>query len=88
MTCIHLYIGYNIFQLKFKPVQVPPRESDNEVFGKNDVTNEKMAERRRKAYNLFKEQQDLVAQQKREEILKRLQEQREEEEILKATKNE
>lgn len=75
-------------QLKFKPVQVPPRESDNEVFGKNDVTNEKMAERRRKAYNLFKEQQDLVAQQKREEILKRLQEQREEEGILKATKNE
>lgn len=52
------------------------------------MNNEKMAEKRRKAYDLFKEQQDLVAQKKREEILKRLQEQREEEDILQATKNE
>ena len=74
--------------MRFKPVQVPPRESDNEVFGKNDMNNEKMAERRRKAYNLFKEQQDLVAQKKREEILKRLQEQKEEENVLKATRDE
>ncbi|XP_076077845.1 coiled-coil domain-containing protein 81-like isoform X6 [Mytilus galloprovincialis] len=75
-------------QLRFKPVQVPPREPDHEVFGKHDMNNEKMAEKRRKAYDLFKEQQDLVAQKKREEILKRLQEQREEEDILQATKNE
>lgn len=75
-------------QLRFKPVQVPPRESDNEVFGKNDMDNFKMVDKRRKAYDLFKEQQELVAQRKREEILKRLQEQREEEDILKATKNE
>ncbi|XP_071133663.1 coiled-coil domain-containing protein 81-like isoform X4 [Mytilus edulis] len=75
-------------QLRFKPVQVPPREPDHEVFGKHDMNNEKMADKRRKAYDLFKEQQDLVAQKKREEILKRLQEQREEEDILQATKNE
>lgn len=75
-------------RLRFKPVQVPPREPDHEVFGKHDMNNEKMAEKRRKAYDLFKEQQDLVAQKKREEILKRLQEQREEEDILQATKNE
>lgn len=75
-------------QLRFKPVQVPPREPDHEVFGKHDMNNEKMADKRRKAYDLFKEQQDLVAQKKREEILKRLQEQRDEEDILQATKNE
>ncbi|KAK3577401.1 hypothetical protein CHS0354_032249 [Potamilus streckersoni] len=73
-------------QLRFKPLQVPPREPDNEVFGKNDMTNEKMAERRRRAYDLFQEQQDLVAHKKREAILKRLAEQREEEDVLDQTK--
>lgn len=75
-------------QLRFKPLQVPPRQSDNEVFGKNDMTNEKMAERRRRAYDLFQEQQDLVAQRKRENILKRLAEQKEEEQVLERTRNE
>ncbi|WAR07950.1 CCD81-like protein [Mya arenaria] len=65
--------------LRFKPLQVPAREPDKEVFGKNDMTNEKMAERRRRAFELFQEQQDLVAQRKREAILKRLAEQKEEE---------
>lgn len=75
-------------RLRFKPLQVPPRQSDNEVFGKNDMTNEKMAERRRRAYDLFQEQQDLVAQRKRENILKRLAEQKEEEQVLERTRNE
>lgn len=52
------------------------------------MTNEKMAERRRRAYDLFQEQQDLVAQRKREAILKRLAEQKEEEQVLERTKNE
>lgn len=75
-------------QLRFKPLQLPARETDIEVFGKNDMTNEKMAERRRRAYELFKEQQDLVAQRKRENILKRLAEQKEEEQVLERTRNE
>ncbi|XP_061176644.1 coiled-coil domain-containing protein 81-like isoform X3 [Saccostrea echinata] len=75
-------------QLKFKPLQVPPREPDGEVFGKNDMNNEKMADRRRRAYELFREQQELVAQKKREDILKRLMEQREEEDVLERTKKE
>ncbi|XP_052241702.1 coiled-coil domain-containing protein 81-like isoform X2 [Dreissena polymorpha] len=74
--------------LRFKPLQVPAREPDKEMFGKNDMTNEKMAERRRRAYDLFQEQQDLVAQRKREMILKRLAEQREEEQVLEKTKEE
>lgn len=73
-------------QLKFKPLQVPPREPDGEVFGKHDMNNEKMADRRRRAYELFREQQDLVAQKKREAILRRLMEQREEEDVLERTK--
>ncbi|XP_052811861.1 coiled-coil domain-containing protein 81-like isoform X2 [Mya arenaria] len=75
-------------QLRFKPLQVPAREPDKEVFGKNDMTNEKMAERRRRAFELFQEQQDLVAQRKREAILKRLAEQKEEEQVLDRTKEE
>ncbi|XP_060067467.1 coiled-coil domain-containing protein 81-like [Ylistrum balloti] len=75
-------------QLRFKPLQVPPREPDNEVFGKNDMTNEKMAARRSRAYQLFREQQDLVAQRKREAILKRLSDQKEEEDVLDRTKKE
>ncbi|XP_078323683.1 coiled-coil domain-containing protein 81-like isoform X2 [Crassostrea virginica] len=75
-------------RLKFKPLQVPPREPDGEVFGKNDMNNDKMADRRRRAYELFREQQDLVAQKKREAILRRLMEQREEEDVLERTKKE
>lgn len=75
-------------QLKFKPLQVPPREPDGEVFGKHDMNNEKMADRRRRANELFREQQDLVAQKKREAILRRLMEQREEEDVLERTKKE
>lgn len=80
--------GCHCFQLKFKPLQVPPREPDGEVFGKHDMNNEKMADRRQRAYELFREQQDLVAQKKREAILRRLMEQREEEDVLERTKKE
>ena len=69
-------------------MQVPPREPDNEVFGKNDMNNEKMAARRGQAFDLFKEQQELVAEKKRGAILKRLTEQKEEEDILTRTKQE
>ncbi|XP_041353947.1 coiled-coil domain-containing protein 81-like isoform X2 [Gigantopelta aegis] len=75
-------------QLKFKPLPIPACEADGEIFGKNDLTNEKMLEKRRKAYELFQSQQELVAQKKRETILKKLCEQKEEEEILERTKRE
>ncbi|GFS09239.1 coiled-coil domain-containing protein 81-like [Elysia marginata] len=69
-------------QLRFKPLPMPEREPDNEVFGKNDMTNEKMAERRRRAFNLFQEQQSLVEQRKRDTILARLADQQKEEDVL------
>ncbi|GFO43539.1 coiled-coil domain-containing protein 81-like [Plakobranchus ocellatus] len=69
-------------QLRFKPLPMPEREPDSEVFGKNDMTNEKMAERRRRAFNLFQEQQALVEQRKRDTILARLADQQKEEDVL------
>ncbi|RUS77013.1 hypothetical protein EGW08_015238 [Elysia chlorotica] len=69
-------------QLRFKPLPMPEREPDTEVFGKNDMTNEKMAERRRRAFNLFQEQQSLVEQRKRDAILARLADQQKEEDVL------
>ncbi|ESO84113.1 hypothetical protein LOTGIDRAFT_229612 [Lottia gigantea] len=75
-------------QLQFKPQPLQGSHEDGEVFGLNDINNEKMAERRRRAYDLFREQQDLVAQKKRDAILRRLAEQEEEEEVLKKTKQE
>lgn len=67
---------------------LPEREPDGEVFGKNDMNSEKMAERRHKAYNLFKEQQAVVEQRKRDAILARLAEQQQEEKMLKRAKDE
>jgi hypothetical protein len=47
------------------------------------MTNEKMFERRRVAHSLYKEQLATVEQRKREAILQRLAEQKDEEEVLK-----
>ncbi|XP_076444889.1 coiled-coil domain-containing protein 81-like [Babylonia areolata] len=73
-------------QVRFKPTLLPPREPDTEVFGKNDTTNETLAERRRRAQQLFQEQRDLVDQRKREVILRRLAEQERDQMILEKTK--
>ena len=67
---------------------MPEREPDTEVFGKNDMTNEKMAERRRRAFNLFQEQQSLVEQRKRDAILARLADQQKEEDVLQRARDE
>ncbi len=77
-------------QVRFKPLPIPARVSDSSepVFGKNDMNNEKMAERRRWAHDLYKEQLQTVENKKRAAILKRLEEQKEEEEMLRRTKRE
>lgn len=77
-----------IKQLRFKPVQMPDKEPDNEVFGKNDMNNEKLDERRRRAYNIAQEQKALIEQKKRDAILAKLAEQQVEEEVLDRAKNE
>lgn len=52
------------------------------------MDDEKMAEKRRKARELYSEQVALVEQKKREEILKRLEVQRQEEDMLRRVKQE
>lgn len=77
-------------QVRFKPLPLPAAVPDasEPVFGKDDMTNLAMAERRRRAVELYKEQQAVVEKRKREAILKRLQDQKDEEEMLKRTKKE
>ncbi|XP_019623281.1 PREDICTED: coiled-coil domain-containing protein 81-like isoform X4 [Branchiostoma belcheri] len=75
-------------QVRFKPLPLPKAVSDSKkpIFGLNDMTNEKLAEQRRRAQNLYKEQLDAVAQRKREAILKHLTAQKEEGEMLARTR--
>ncbi|PAA79508.1 hypothetical protein BOX15_Mlig016345g3, partial [Macrostomum lignano] len=75
-------------QLRYKPVPLPPREPDSSepVFGRNDVTEEKLLERRRRAKEVAVSQLDDVNAKKREELLRRLQEQKYEEEVLRRTR--
>ena len=76
--------------MRFKPLPIPGRVSDSSepIFGKNDMTNEGLAEKRRRAHELYKEQVGTVEQKKREAILKRLHEHKEEESVLEKTKQE
>lgn len=69
-------------------MQVPDRLPDNEVFGKNDTTEADVIARREHARKIASEQVKTVADRKRAEILKQLQEQQEEEEMLKRNKSE
>ncbi|XP_019623278.1 PREDICTED: coiled-coil domain-containing protein 81-like isoform X1 [Branchiostoma belcheri] len=75
-------------RVRFKPLPLPKAVSDSKkpIFGLNDMTNEKLAEQRRRAQNLYKEQLDAVAQRKREAILKHLTAQKEEGEMLARTR--
>ena len=68
------------------PARVP--DSSEALFGKFDMTNEAMADRRRHAHELYKNQLSTVEQRKRDAILRRLAEQREEETMLSRTKHE
>lgn len=76
-------------QLRYKPVPLPPREPDSSepVFGRNDVTEEKLLERRRRAKEVAISQLDDVTAKKREELLRRLQEQKYEEDVLRRTRD-
>ena len=67
---------------------MPSMVPDSKVFGKNDMTNELMMERRRRAHNLYKDQISVVEQRKRDAILQKVHDQRDEEDTLSRTKNE
>lgn len=69
-------------------MQVPDRLPDNEVFGKNDTTEADVVARREHARKIAGDQVRTVADRKRAEILKRLQEQQEEEDMMRKDRSE
>ncbi|XP_067950997.1 coiled-coil domain-containing protein 81-like [Watersipora subatra] len=73
-------------QLKYKPLQVPDRLPDTEVFGKNDTTEADIILRKEHAKKIASEQLATVADKKRAEILKRLQEQEDQDEKIRKSK--
>ncbi|KAL8620974.1 hypothetical protein ACOMHN_035910 [Nucella lapillus] len=83
---VHTYKNALDAQVRYKPIPLPPREPDHEVFGKNDTTNETLVEGRRRAQLIYQEQKDLVDQRKRGVILKKLMEQERDQHILEKTR--
>lgn len=77
-------------QVRTKPLPLPKAEPDSKapVFGRYDATNEKLLEQRERARALYRNQIDMVADKKKEMILKHLTRQKEEIEMLKRTKHE
>ncbi|XP_074837475.1 coiled-coil domain-containing protein 81 [Carettochelys insculpta] len=77
-------------QIKLKPKQLLACEPDsgNLVFGRSDMTNEKLAEKRQRAQEFYKHQMDSAAQHKRMTILNQIVEQRKEADMLQRTKQE
>ncbi|XP_069828101.1 coiled-coil domain-containing protein 81 [Dendropsophus ebraccatus] len=75
-------------QVKIKPsFALPPAVEDTEpVFGRNDMTNEKLAERKRRAQEVAKHQLQATAEHKRLAILNDLVQQRKEADMLQRSK--
>jgi len=77
-------------QVRFKPLPIPALEPDSKapIFGVLDATEEKLIDRKRRANQLYQEQLEMVAQKKRDAILKDLKNQREESDMLERTRRE
>lgn len=75
-------------QVRCKPLPIPALEPDSKapIFGVLDATDEKLIERKTRAHNLYQEQLEMVAQRKRDAILKDLRNQKEESDMLERTR--
>ena len=76
--------------MRFKPLPIPALEPDSKapIFGVLDATDEKLFERKSRAHQLYQEQLEMVAQRKRDSILKDLRNQKEESDMLERTRRE
>ncbi|PFX34631.1 Coiled-coil domain-containing protein 81 [Stylophora pistillata] len=76
------------FSVRFKPLPIPALEPDSKIpiFGILDATEEKLLERKTRAHQLYQEQLEMVAQRKRDAILKDLRNQKEESDMLERTR--
>ncbi|CAH3176184.1 unnamed protein product [Porites evermanni] len=75
-------------QVRCKPLPIPALEPDSKapIFGVSDATDEKLMERKVRAQQLYQEQLEMVAQRKRDAILKDLRNQKEESDMLERTR--
>ncbi|KAK2557970.1 Coiled-coil domain-containing protein 81 [Acropora cervicornis] len=75
-------------QVRCKPLPIPALEPDSKapIFGVYDATNEKLVERKLRAQQLYQEQLEMVAQRKRDAILRDLRNQKEESDMLERTR--
>ncbi|XP_053312075.1 coiled-coil domain-containing protein 81 [Spea bombifrons] len=75
-------------QVKMKPsfVPTPPADLPESMFGKNDMTNEKLAERSKRAQDLYKDQTQAAAERRRLIILNELVQQRNEADMVQKSK--
>ncbi|KAM5180386.1 coiled-coil domain-containing protein 81 [Mantella aurantiaca] len=75
-------------QVKMKPgfAPLPEPEMTDPVFGRNDMTNEKLAERKRRSQEVSKHQLQVAAERKRLAILNELVQQRKESDMLQSSK--
>lgn len=75
-------------QVRCKPLPIPALEPDSKapIFGVLDATDEKLMERKARAQQLYQEQLEMVAQRKRDAILKDLRNQKEESDMLERTR--
>ncbi|XP_043927136.1 coiled-coil domain-containing protein 81 [Protopterus annectens] len=76
-------------QMRAKPPYLPPFEPDSvgPIFGKYDMSNEKLAENRKRAVEAFKHQLQAAADRRKNAILHQLTEQKKEQEMLDQCKN-
>ncbi|XP_033635192.1 coiled-coil domain-containing protein 81-like [Asterias rubens] len=77
-------------QVRFKPLPLPAAVPDSKepIFGKNDATNEQLADKRRRAIEVYKEQLGAVEHSRRSKLLSHLRTQREEMDTLDKTRRE
>ena len=76
--------------MRCKPLPIPALEPDSKapIFGVSDATDEKLMERKARAQQLYQEQLEMVAQRKRDAILKDLRNQKDESDMLERTRRE
>jgi len=71
-----------------KPNGIPAVELATPYFGVNDMTTDKLQERRLQAMEIFRQQKEVVEQRQRQQLLKQMREQEYESRALDAMKDE
>ncbi|XP_015759118.1 PREDICTED: coiled-coil domain-containing protein 81-like [Acropora digitifera] len=86
--CLSCFVIFFWSQVRYKPLPIPALEPDSKapIFGVYDATNEKLVERKLRAQQLYQEQLEMVAQRKRDAILRDLRNQKEESDMLERTR--